>query len=59
MSGKTYAVIVLFVLVGAIVAFTPSLRTANEAERLMLKFGRQIPSAPMGPTIAWHLRRGD
>ena len=49
-------VIILFVVSTLFLTNKP---VANNTHRIMLKYGRQIPTAPIAFTIAWHLKNGD
>jgi len=46
---------------GILCVLAVSFNTPNreDAERIMLKYGRQIPTAPISGTIMWHLQHGD
>jgi hypothetical protein len=37
----------------------PTLDATKHQHRLMVKYGRQIPTAPAYRTVMWHVKNGD
>ena len=50
-----FSVIVLVVCVFSV----PMLGISSQQYRLIAKYGRQIPTAPIEHTVAWHLKNGN